>query len=212
MKHTNEACSEFEQHLSLYVGGDLDADVIEGIERHLEGCAACREQEHQARTARDLLLSTLRVTERRGPDLWSGVRQGLITEGLLRPAAPAPAPVATPRVSRRPRPLVFVASAAAAVLVGFWLGNTLLHEPKTGVDVDRGAPSPEILVDHRTPVEPKLVTPVSDTGGLRRLAPGETPMSDEASMYTGFWDDRSALQGGGSVVAPASLRNVRGTH
>lgn len=221
MMPNRDDCLEFENNLPLHVGGDLEPEAADAMTRHRETCADCRRTEERARASRDLLVSTLRVTERRGPDLWSGVRAGLVSEGLVRPAAaPAPA-LAAPRRARR---VPFALATAAAVVVGFWLGQAWLHSDRTSDPVDPGVR----LTEHTSPsVRPgahgatgsavdEMSLPVVDptevagTTGLRHLLPGEAPLREGATIYTGFeWEDGPVLLDP-NVVQPATLRSPTG--
>lgn len=45
---TDLACARVRVLLEPYVDGDLDAELAEGVRRHLAGCADCRRQHQQA--------------------------------------------------------------------------------------------------------------------------------------------------------------------
>src|SRR5262249_45323204 len=106
MKYPAEICAEIENSLPLYVGGDLESEAIAATEAHLGGCSSCAARARQAREAHGLLVSALKLTSTRGPDLWAGVRAVLVDEGLVQGAraeqAAASAPIKAPvaRVAR----------------------------------------------------------------------------------------------------------------
>jgi hypothetical protein len=80
----DDVCAQVQNGLSLFVGGDLESALHAEIARHLGQCAVCSEQARAARSARDLLVSALALSERRGPDLWRNVRAVLTEDGLIR--------------------------------------------------------------------------------------------------------------------------------
>ncbi|MDZ4773242.1 MAG: hypothetical protein SGI72_08930 [Planctomycetota bacterium] len=148
MKQYDDNCAEIENSLPLFVGGDLEALAAGEVASHIERCSACAERERSARAARDVLVSALVSAERKGPDLWPGVRAGLVREGVLQPhfepsaplakqgtrtgtfapsAAPFASPFASPfsseaRPEKRVRPWHY-AAAAAALVMGFWFAR-----------------------------------------------------------------------------------------
>lgn len=226
MKTNPEDCLQFETNLHLYVGGDLEPEAVGAMDAHRAACAPCRDREGRARASRDMLVSTLRVTERRGPDLWAGVRAGLATEGIVRPATAPSAPIgsasaASASAGSAPRPRRFVVpfalATAAAVTVGFFLGRLWLDRPA----VEPVDPNGAHLVVNEPPRANDVVVPVlepvneavggstlAETNGLRRLRPGESPLGAGAAIYTGFeWEDGPVLPDP-YTPAPAALRTA----
>ena len=239
MKDFVDNCTEVENSLALYVGGDLEAPVLSAVHRHLGRCAACAAQADLARSAHRALVAGLRAERSECPELWSGVRAALVSDGLIAASAgreaPNPAPAAqaalvhdrgrprqvarvaalAPESARRTWWPLGVAAAAAAVLFAVWI----LRLSGSGA-LPVGAPGESPIVQHPTDglvdAEPREkpaieVTPVSQTNGLRRLAPGEERFSDKAGFYG--WEEspvetfRRPNSGQGS---PASLRRVGG--
>lgn len=97
MKHQAGICSEIENALPLFVGGDLEGDASRAIEAHLMHCAACSLRMHAAREAHGVLVRALRSHSAPGPDLWSGVRAVLWEEGLLARGLSSAGSTPTPR-------------------------------------------------------------------------------------------------------------------
>jgi hypothetical protein len=86
MNERNTTCAHVIELLPLYVGEDLDAEAASGVSAHLAGCAGCRAAAGRASAARARLRAALEETVRGGgPNLWPGVRAGLVREGLLGP-------------------------------------------------------------------------------------------------------------------------------
>ena len=54
-------CTEIAELLPVYLNRSLDQDTARRVEAHLAGCAACRQEERDARTARDLFAAHLPV-------------------------------------------------------------------------------------------------------------------------------------------------------
>jgi hypothetical protein len=99
-----------EDLLASYVDGDLPAEERERVERHLAGCARCREEAELARSARSALRALPEVPVPVG-----------VTGPVLRRAAPGPG-----RVGR----WVGAAAAAAAVVVVVALALPELGQPQ----------------------------------------------------------------------------------
>ena len=180
MKQFDDNCAEIENSLPLFVGGDLEAPAMDEVARHLEQCPACHEREAAARSARELLLSALAMSERKGPALWPGVRAGLVREGVLQPEAP----VAAVRGPRRLR-LVPYAAAAAALVCCFWLARDVFD----GDANDGGHQTPSPIVENREtvlPVAPTLpAIPVANNkDGLRLVGTNERKLRDGAEIYS----------------------------
>jgi len=209
-----DKCAEVQNGLALFVGGDIEAAPSADIARHLEQCPVCREQARAARSARDLLVSALALSERRGPDLWPNVRAVLSEDGLLRGrqtadvtsvgATALPLPIqeissensasfvtassaaataargAKPR--RAGRVFSYAAAAAAAMVLGLWLGRSAFHGPAVETPDSRSTPSNLLNVPpNEGPGIP--IVPVVETGGLHPLRHGEVPLHNEARSY-----------------------------
>src|SRR5688572_10939855 len=86
MNHRITTCEHVLERLPLYVGEDLDAETAAGVSAHLAGCAGCRAGAERASAARARLRAAFEEDVRGGgPNLWPGVRAGLVREGLLGP-------------------------------------------------------------------------------------------------------------------------------
>ncbi len=210
MIRNEDICAEVLSGLPLYVGGDLEPAQSKELALHLEQCATCNEQARAAHEARALLVSALELSERRGPDLWPNVRAVLSENGLIRPQlqreiASSGAPVGerpfgasslsqapNARSWSTPRLLSYAAAAAAALIVGLWLGRSALQSPSGGVPV--GGSETENMVTVPPNEGPAVlmgggstagapVVPVLDLGGLRPLRQGEVPLSRSAHSY-----------------------------
>lgn len=130
-------CTEARSELPLFVGGDLEAETQQRVADHLEGCTACRAFLDRARSAREALVEdfTRSARDEARPEVWSGVRAGLLEAGLVRSraAVPAPGAPANSRSSWGVLRWVPVAAAAGALFYcGTWFGS--------GVVPERGGP------------------------------------------------------------------------
>ncbi|MCY2961795.1 MAG: zf-HC2 domain-containing protein [Planctomycetota bacterium] len=225
MKHDENFCAEIDSTLPLYVGGDLETKALSEVRLHIADCPRCAERALAARAARRELVAALRMESRPGPDLWAGVRAALSEEGVLRSDV---APRASPVHARTWRRSWGLAAAAAAVVLGFWIGS---RWGGTGESAPRHAEAPAIALDSRslhprgaepripiTPVTEPLstaevatdvaVVPASEAGGLRRLNPGERQLHDSAPLIL---NDRAYLYGAqpaGGAMQPVGLQRV----
>jgi hypothetical protein len=223
MIRNEDICAEVSSGLPLYVGGDLEPALAADIVLHLEQCATCKQHERAARSARELLVSALELSERRGPDLWPNVRAVLSENGLIHAqidAASAGTPplastshapgtdrAATGNVAQKnarksasssPRFFSYVAAAAAALIAGLWLGRAAFRSPLEGTP-DAG-PQPQNMVTvpiNEGPAVP--IVPVAETDGLHPLRGGEVPLHQGARSYfdspwTGGWPSNDPRQ------------------
>lgn len=117
------SCTEAREKLPLYVGGDLDREVLETLRAHLERCAECHSKVQEAVAARrELVLAFRERTQVQKPDLWSGIRATLVAEGRILEDAegrPARSELRPLSAARRPRWSRALAPLAAAALVLF---------------------------------------------------------------------------------------------
>ena len=118
MDHVENLCAEFEHQLPLYVGRDLEPELLVALERHAAACALCATRARAAVASRSVLVRGL-ARASRGPavDLWSDVRGRLREEGVLAP------PLHFAHARRFARLAGFGTAAAAMLMVGFWLGS-----------------------------------------------------------------------------------------
>lgn len=138
------SCGEAREKLPLFVGGDLDRDVLEAVRSHVETCGTCAERAAQATRARRELVSAFRSREAdvANPELWPGIRAALRTEGLIRDGdrpltLPATARRSGVRRARWAWALAPLAAAAAVVAIvelsGLSVGNSIPVAPPAGV-------------------------------------------------------------------------------
>jgi hypothetical protein len=149
-------CSEVETHLTLFIGGDLEAPLAALVGAHLGACQACGLRLEAARGARSALLGLAELEgEAGGVDLWPALRASLVAEGLCHPSAAEPAAAAstprreTGRLLRFSRAFAGVAAAALALLlwrpwmpetIDTGLGGTASEAPSVSVAPASNAP------------------------------------------------------------------------
>ena len=138
------SCAEVTEKLPLFVGGDLDVEVLEAVRGHLDLCAECARRAGEASRARRALVAAFREVDPSRPELWSGIRSTLRAEGLIR--EPGKRELAHPLAQNAQRArsnrvrwglLLTLMAAAAAILVvvqlgGFfaWPSNKALPRPE----------------------------------------------------------------------------------
>jgi hypothetical protein len=226
----DRTCAEVVNNLPWYVGGDLEGDLQVSIDEHLAQCAPCAAHAMRARDARQAFVTDLRARETRGPNLWPGVRATLAQEGLLqRPVQVLPgalSSVATTAAQNTsaasgargsPRRFwVLGSAAAAAVLVGFWLGRDLLDtrvDPVVGPIAGNVArPNADRVATNVPGNQPSIpVTPVAEATGLRRIGSSEVPLRQSADIFLDSPFGQGPQFTPPNAGAPASLRQVRRT-
>lgn len=167
-------CTEAREKLPLYVGGDLDREVLETLRSHLERCDECHRMVQQAVQARrELVLAFRERTEGPKPDLWSGIRAQLVSEGRIledgqgRPLRPEFAVEAgrAPARGRRLQWTRVLAPLAAAAVVLFVLQLSGAFHELPGKRGLAPAPAPR---DGGS-----VVAEQSAPGGLIRVNPDE---------------------------------------
>ncbi len=196
----NPSCTEAQAELPLFVGGDLDSEVSKRVERHIEHCADCRDGLAAARTAHRVLHEYLvsPIVELHQPEIWSGVRAGLLERGLIRSPAGTSAPQArasyqglqTPATAGRLLRLLPLAAAAAAGL--FYLGLLAGRSGPMAPAFDpSGDPASQLLV--QDPPGPRAGSDLAretlpgalPLGTLAPLAKGQLPLGLEAEPWLG---------------------------
>ncbi len=88
MRHEARRCEDVLERLPLYVGGDLDGPEQDGIAAHLALCASCAEEAAAASLARVAFVEALAAEKGERAELWPGIRERMLAEGLLREPAP----------------------------------------------------------------------------------------------------------------------------
>jgi len=168
MKDLPDTCLEIENHLPLWVGGDLDPETLRAVDEHLVRCTRCAERGAKARGARAVLREGLTLEVERigtGLDPWPRVRDGLRREGLLQPSTKAPA-------TRGPSVVRWATAAAVLFALAFaWIRLTQSTAMK---EIQR--PSPIAL-------GPKGVPVVVQPAGLRHLSPSEHRLRETAQIF-----------------------------
>ncbi len=193
MKDALQGCSDALDRIPLFVGEDLEDDERTFVREHLALCQACAERAEIARAARTSLQLALRgrETNRLDVDLWSGVRVGLVREGLLSSTTPnapdtlVPVRSADPSGARRGRLLRFAApllTAAAAAVLFVQLGDPSVPADPAGEGLRPGAAlsAVEPAAAGLTTADSVAGTPTSKPGGLRKVGAGEERLLDDA--------------------------------
>lgn len=192
-------CSGIEMDLALFVGGELDRHAHARVEEHVLRCPACAGAVDRLAASRAALRAGLEHGDVRVPDLWQGVRARLLESGTIHaPEVSAPIRAPAPRVRAMPR--WFPLSAAAAVLFGF--GLWMLQPDAPTVRPQLPGAEPVSKGGAQTPVQ--LV-------GLRRLAPGESALSNSATSIEALQEEqrlRAALQQPGGAQAASQHRGL----
>jgi hypothetical protein len=185
MKDLPEACTEIENSLPLWVGGDLEPAAQKEVEDHLARCTRCSEKAAATRVSRTRLLQGLELERQEigaGSDPWPAIRAALVAEGRLA-GGPARRDFG-PDVVRRAFPMR--AAAAAAVLFGLVFAWTRFSSSP--------GPMPELSKNHVAPMKEPLGNVAPGTGnaptganvqtaGLRPLRPGERQLREGALFF-----------------------------
>jgi hypothetical protein len=149
MKPNRISCAEVREKLPLYVGADLDAEVLDAVRGHLELCGECARVTARATTARVELVAALRALEQEldPPTLWPDLRAKLLIEGRIR-ADGGEEVAAIPVRARRARWLWALAPLAAAAALLFFMraGEELAPGRLPNSPGARGLSAPELVV------------------------------------------------------------------
>ena len=203
MEPTHTTCLEVEPLLPLYVGADLEPSEMEQVAEHLNGCETCRNENLALLETRERLLRLDDAPWTKNvPDLWSGIRSELVSEGLIAGAQSRPA---LPSIWQRVRVGGLAAAAALVVSFGFlqWLdggqGTTLPTSSPIANELEarpsamptaplRTSPGMTTVSNGQLPgaqglpftpqVNPDLA--VRNSGGLRKAGPDEESLLDRA--------------------------------
>ena len=172
MNPNRTSCGEVRDKLPLYVGGDLDPDVLDAVRGHLDLCGECARRAARAAGARRVLLASFQGSEGdvTQPGLWSGIRARLHSEGLIHEPEQTVvhAPVASARRARWSWALAPLAAAAVVMLI---------LEVSGGLAPSRG---PEVLPGPQAPSPaPFVAMPVSAPvgGSLQRIDPRDARLA-----------------------------------
>jgi anti-sigma factor RsiW len=156
-------CGEANEKLPLYVGGDLDPDVLLSMRAHLDGCPACARRAGSGQRARRELAAAFRAPtgEAHVPSLWPGIRTTLRAEGLIH--QPLDAGVPPGLAGRRGRRLVWMAPLAAAAA-----GRVVLQ---AGGAFVRGKVAPKTIAPVPVELVEDVARPVPAARGTLRPIP-----------------------------------------
>ncbi|MHC4379079.1 MAG: zf-HC2 domain-containing protein [Planctomycetota bacterium] len=190
-------CDAFGDKLPLFVGGDLDADVLASCDTHLAQCAPCRGALERAQRARQTYFEVSHAAvaqdlEELQLDLWPAVRDELRREGVLQTAPNAQPlalglPAAGDVEAQAPQAVGsrfallrggVLAAAAAVLAVVMWPSG-----PDNAAQPDGGGATPAVAVsaDSTLPVESEgkpALSPDLSPG----LAPPLTPISSDPGI------------------------------
>ena len=200
------SCTEAREKLPLYVGGDLDREVLETLRSHLERCADCHRLVQESVAARrELVLSFRERVQGPKPDLWSGIRAQLVAEGrILEDAGGRPVrPLGSPEtLARAPRTLrwsrALAPLAAAAVLLFVLQLSGVFPELSKGKNIH---PAPTPRDGGSLVVVP--TTPPAVSGGLIQVD------AREALVQPAKYRDPRGARSGAATSGDVSLTSLR---
>ncbi len=179
-------CQETRRRLDDYLEGDLGSDESRALERHTDGCDACRRELAETRRLLDEALG-LRVGLQPGRELWGDIEARL---------EPRRAPLAG-AASRWLAGLVPPGgglrwAAAGATLAGILVATLTLVGPSS---VRRSVPNPVL--------RPGATTALSvATAGQRQAAAAEAP------IFQVRRDLAATLEGADATLDPVTVREV----
>lgn len=182
------SCGEVRERLPLYVGRDLDSEVLDAVRGHLERCGDCARRAAADHRARQEFVGAFRgELLKQPPVLWPGIRSALRAEGLIHESARPKALVPSRAGARAVRwrwALAPLAAAAVLLLVTqlsgvFGRGGDSESGPRLALPVSSPAVGPGSLADVTADVTPVALPGAgsdSVTGGLRRVDPNRVPV------------------------------------
>lgn len=174
MEPKSEPCLEVQHLLPLYVGADLDPAEMDLVAEHLNGCEECRASNLALLGARERISSLAEASwTLRTPDLWSGVRAGLVQEGLL----------GRPSISRWQRLRVGGFAAAAALVVSLSvLQFTAPAEPTGAGSRPSASVVPDAGVATALPAPSRRALPAPVRGDIRTVGAGAMPRATRLQL------------------------------
>lgn len=187
MNERYESCNDIRASLPLWAGGDLEAEENFRVQEHLDSCKSCFTAADLADQARRALVLRLEGEVESAPDLWSGVRAGLVQEEVL--GAPV---LHGPGHWLRKVGVGSAAAAAALLLTLAWSGR-LEGEPeglqrRVGVGGLAAQPSlpstsqPMVSSDLSLMGTNEQAPQVSKSRRLRRAGPGAVERWSDAEF------------------------------
>ena len=197
-------CDDFRAQLPLFVGGDLEAPLAAKLQEHLGrsgpsgsssrtagpssgGCTGCAQVLASLEASRAELLDLPRCSPAPSVDLWGPIRATLAAEGRIASASRRAVHTTRPATVLRSTSWWRVASAAAAAAL-LALGVQVFvrgSSPSSGIagDDPSARTGSGSVAEELTPVGESVALPGGGVlqpvgmGGLRRLEPGEEPLS-----------------------------------
>lgn len=167
-------CSEVRALLPLAVGDDLEEALAHSVADHLAGgCAECSAALRELTRVRGHLLELPQRSPAPAVDLWPGVREALLEEGLLHRGGVV---VRRARFGARG---AWLSAAPATLLVAGALWS-LQRGPDATAPVER---TPTVAEHGAAPTLAPTLAGGPAAGGLRPLAPGETPFALGAEAF-----------------------------
>ena len=197
-------CDDFRAQLPLFVGGDLEAPLAAKLQEHLgrsgsgmssaqagpttraEGCVGCTQVLASLEASRAELLDLPRRSPAPSVDLWGPIRATLTAEGRIATASRRTVDGARSTAVRRATSWWRVASAAAAAALLAIGVQVFVHgsSPSPGIPGDEpaahtgsGSLAGQIPAGESVALPGGGVIEPVGMGGLRRLEPGEEPLS-----------------------------------
>lgn len=197
-------CDDFRAQLPLFVGGDLEAPLAAKLQEHLGrtgpggssssstgpavvGCGGCAQVLASLEAARAELLGLPRRSPAPSVDLWGPIRATLAAEGRIASASRRAVHAPRPATVRRAATWWRVASAAAAATLLALGVQMFVRGSAPSFGIPGGDPAAHTgsgsVADEMTPVGESVALPGDGViqpvglGGLRRLEPGEEPLS-----------------------------------
>ncbi|HEX7126682.1 MAG TPA: zf-HC2 domain-containing protein [Thermodesulfobacteriota bacterium] len=171
-------CSTVDEQIHAYLDGELPEPARAAAERHLAGCAACRERLAAFQGLGRLLRRELSAAAGEPPSLWPAIERRL---GDIAVDAPARVPArGRAAVGRRAwRAVVPAAAAAAAVIAAVSLFRERepaapSEAPAQVASVEGGDRSSVVLLAG-TPSEPPIIL-VTETPAIPRLSEGDSSL------------------------------------
>jgi hypothetical protein len=124
-----KSCRDFENLLSLFAGGELEAEQTAQVAAHLETCAACRQKvsAYKQLTSHLSEMDSPALPDKLFKDFYDGVREKIAADARARSRTLGL--VALLHVLHRHRRLAWVASAFVVVIIGSALLLTQRFQP-----------------------------------------------------------------------------------
>jgi hypothetical protein len=169
------SCSHWHRLIALEVGGDLDPRLCRSLEKHLEGCAACRDLAGELRSQREALLRLDREAK-------DGVVLGSVRHAVLADLADRRWPFfRLPAGGQR----VAIAVAAAGILVVTSIVLRSERAPTEPIVAERKIPTAVLLPTTEAIPSPTTDVPVEPPRAMSPEAPVESVESGQLQLASG---------------------------